>query len=1431
MQKEFLRPDYLFEVSWEVCNKVGGIHTVIGSKAGTMVKSLQDRYICVGPDVWKETHGNPEFIEDKALFRPWREQAAEQGIYLRIGRWQVPGQPLAMLVDFTPLFGQKDKIFTDYWLKFGLNSLSGQWDYTEPAMFGYAAGQLIESFYDQHLTSADRMVAHFHEWMTGTGVLYLKDKVPQAATLFTTHATKLGRSMATHGQDLYALRDQVDPEAKAQELGIVSKHSLERTAAQNADGFATVSPMTNRECKRFLGKEADVITPNGFDMAFVPGEKEFAEVRKTARKSLLEVAEGLLNQALPPDAFLVGHGGRYEYRNKGIDLLIQALAEMNRQDPKRTVVAFLLVPANQTGARPELLKRMEARAFDSGPLSAEYVTHQMAEAGHDPILRALKESGLQNGARDQVKLVFIPAYLNGSDGILNLTYYEALMGFDLTVFPSYYEPWGYTPLESLAFRIPTITTNLSGFGQWILKGFGQDQGAALVLDRDKQADRKAAANLGRAMLDRLKACDESTFHTGENGYHAHAFSCMAKDREMAGQMAQKALWNELIGHYEALYDLALKKVRKRQDLFKGKTQAAKPVVMPQAEGMRPVWKKINVEIKTPEAFSLLPQMTKNIWWTWNYEAEDLFARMDPALWETCNRNPNCMLEKLGTEHYEKLAHDVDFMEHYRRVSERFQQYMGQAAQRPKQQIAYLSMEYGLHQSIKIYSGGLGVLAGDYLKQASDDNLNMVAVGLMYRYGYFNQSLAVSGEQLSVYEPHNFFDMAAYPVRDQEGKWVKIQIAFPGRTLHARVWRIDVGRIPLYLLDTDIKENTPVDRFITHQLYGGDWENRFKQEFLLGIGGIRLLDALGLQPDIYHCNEGHAAFAGLERLRKYAQDEKLSFYEASEVVRASSLFTTHTPVPAGHDFFSEDMLRTYMPHYADRLGISWEAFMGLGKMNPSDQQESFSMSVLAAKLSQRVNGVSKIHGKVSREMFRELYPGYFPEELHIGHVTNGVHYGTWTAPAWQALYKETFGDDFLRDVSDAAPWKKIHDVPDARIWDMRNKERAHLLEYLKKRLLSNLSRRQETPRRIYQTMEVLDKDILTIGFARRFATYKRAHLIFNDLDRLSRIVNHPDMPIQFIYAGKAHPADKAGQDLIRHIVEISRKKEFRGRIIFMEDYDMELGAALTRGVDIWLNTPTRPQEASGTSGEKAVMNGVMNLSVMDGWWAEGYLPEAGWKLKEERTYEDQGFQNELDAETIYNILESQVAPMFYGRNKQGVPEEWVRWVKNCIAGIAPHFTNKRMLDDYRTRFYQPLMQSAEAICASDYQLARELTRWKTRVLESWGRIEILSKHIRSNSGKTLHLGESFEAEVAIRLPGLVRPQDLGIEVVFATKPLDGEAEVVSVSEMKQVEAAGDRVLFKVEVPARRTGLFNYAFRLFPKHETLPHRQDFSLVKWL
>ncbi len=842
-------------------------------------------------------------------------------------------------------------------------------------------------------------------------------------------------------------------------------------------------------------------------------------------------------------------------------------------------------------------------------------------------------------------------------------------------------------------------------------------------------------------------------------------------------------------------------------------------------------KRIFIESKLPKELQPLKKLANNLWWSWSKEAIELFEYIDRERYIQLRYNPVALLEELSVQRANELASDPQFMAKLKGVEQQFDAYMAEQPNPDSPNVAYFSMEYGLHISLRLYSGGLGVLAGDYLKEASDSNCNMVAVGLLYRYGYFEQSISLHGDQINNFPPQKFTKLPIQPVRDEQGEWVKITVGLKGQIVHAKVWKLQIGRIALYLLDTDIDENEWHNRSLTHQLYGGDNEHRLRQEILLGIGGMRALKALGIQSDIYHCNEGHAAFSNLERLRDLVQHEGMNFEEALEVVRASSLFTTHTPVPAGHDYFHQDLLQEYLYNYANEMGVNWHQFIALGKINPDNHDELFSMSHLAIRLSQEVNGVSKLHGTVSQKMFNVLYPGYNPEELHLGYVTNSVHYPTWIAKEWHDLYQEVFGQEFLKDQSNKDYWRKIQEVPAGQVMDIRRKLKKRLLDYVKKTMQQDLKRRGDNPRSIFELTNAIKEDALVIGFARRFATYKRAHLLFTNLDRLSDIVNRQGKPVLFLFSGKAHPADQGGQDLIKHIIHVSQRPEFKGKVIFLENYNMEMAKLLVQGVDIWLNTPTRPKEASGTSGMKAALNGVVNFSVLDGWWAEGYRPDAGWALSEERSYDSQDLQNELDAETIYNILEYEIVPTYFDFNESGVSESWVSYVKNIIAEVAPDFTMKRMLDDYYERFYYPLYKRAARMNANRYEAARSAAAWKRGLRQRWDRIELAEADTFDSDNKALPTGQPFHAQLRIYLNG-VQADELGVEVVFFSR-VDEEALHLEFTQELQLQEVRDGVAtYRCEIDPQMAGVYEYGFRAFPKSEAhLAHRQDLPLVKWL
>ncbi len=840
----------------------------------------------------------------------------------------------------------------------------------------------------------------------------------------------------------------------------------------------------------------------------------------------------------------------------------------------------------------------------------------------------------------------------------------------------------------------------------------------------------------------------------------------------------------------------------------------------------PNWRDITVKSQVPAELSCLAVLAKNLWWSWNSEAKNLFKSIDKDLWKAVHENPVLFLQRIGYERLEEITKDKQLMHDIKEVYDHFEKYLQVEKRKDVPSISYFSMEYGLSHVLKIYSGGLGILAGDYLKEASDSNVDMTAVGFLYRYGYFTQTLSMDGQQIANYEAQNFNQLPIEQMTEKDGRPMVLEVPYPGRIVYAHIWRVNVGRIKLYLLDTDLDSNSEWDRSITYQLYGGDWENRMKQEYLLGIGGILMLNKLGIKTDLYHCNEGHAALLNVQRLVDYVQNEHLKFGEALEVVRASSLYTVHTPVPAGHDYFDESLFGKYMGEFPAKLGIEWKDLMNMGRENP-DTNEKFSMSVFACNTCQEVNGVSWLHGKVSQKMFQPIWKGYSPDELHVGYVTNGVHMPTWAASEWKEFYVKTFGPDFMDHQSDPKMWEKIYDVDDEIIWNIRQTLKNKFVKFVKDDFRETWLKNQGDPSRIVSVLEKINPNALLIGFARRFATYKRAHLLFTDLDRLSKIVNNPNYPVQFIFSGKAHPADGAGQGLIKRIVEISRMPEFLGKIIFLENYDMKVAKRLISGVDIWLNTPTRPLEASGTSGEKAEMNGVLNFSVLDGWWYEGYKEGAGWALTDKRTFQDQGQQDKLDAATIYSMLENQIVPLYFAKNSKGYSPEWIQYIKNSIAKIAPHFTMERMLHDYIDRFYLKEGKRTHLLKADNYAKAKEIAAWKEEFVSKWNDIEICSVSIPDGLLYNPHVGEEYEMTVVLDNKGL--GNCLGVELVIANAE-EGNTEPYKTLEMKPVQTDGTKVTYKLRYLLNDSGVFRYSFRMFPQNPDLPHRQDLAYVRW-
>lgn len=844
---------------------------------------------------------------------------------------------------------------------------------------------------------------------------------------------------------------------------------------------------------------------------------------------------------------------------------------------------------------------------------------------------------------------------------------------------------------------------------------------------------------------------------------------------------------------------------------------------------QPNWTDLNVHANLPKNLNKLQEIATNLWWVWNSDAKNIFRCIDLDAWHQAQSNPIVLLNTISYERMLELSKDKKFMAQLDKTYAEFRAYMDEPKDPKKPSIAYFSMEYGLTHVLKIYSGGLGVLAGDYLKEASDCNVDMTAIGFLYRYGYFTQTLSPEGQQIAKYEAQNFSNLPITQVKNADGTPMIIDVPYPDRYVHAYLWKVAVGRINLYLLDTDNEMNSEFDRQITHQLYGGDWENRIKQEIMLGMGGVLALNKLGIKKDVYHCNEGHAAFMGLQRMLDLVEKEGLNFQQALEVVRASGLYTCHTPVPAGHDYFEEGLFYKYMSSFPARLGIEWHDLIGMGRQNPENNTEKFSMSVFALNTCQEANGVSWLHGEVSKKMFAPVWPGYFEEELHVDYVTNGVHMPTWAASEWKTIYKETFPKEWFNDQSNLAMWAPYNELPEEKIWATRMSLKCKLIDYLKEQFRDNWMKSQGDPARIVRALNEMNPNNLIIGFGRRFATYKRAHLLFTDLERLDKLVNNPDRPVQFLFTGKAHPADGGGQGLIKRIIEISRMPQFLGKIIFLENYDMRLAKRLISGVDIWLNTPTRPLEASGTSGEKAQMNGVLNFSVLDGWWKEGYVEGAGWALTDKRTYENQAHQDQLDAATIYQMLENEIIPMYYAKNSKGYSPEWIQTIKNSVTKITPRFTTKRMMDDYFEKFYNKLAKRHALLGADNYKVAKEIVAWKQNIVAHWDEIEVVNSTFDAGDAP-VNVGGKCKVAVELDTKGL-NDNGLGIELVAIRTSTHNNDKLYEVQQLELVKTEGSHLFFETDYRLDYAGGMKFGLRLYPKNALLPHRMDFCYVRWI
>ncbi len=835
----------------------------------------------------------------------------------------------------------------------------------------------------------------------------------------------------------------------------------------------------------------------------------------------------------------------------------------------------------------------------------------------------------------------------------------------------------------------------------------------------------------------------------------------------------------------------------------------------------------------PQRLKDLRSIAYNLWWSWHHEAIALFRRVDEEKFEAFDHSPIKLLGAVDQDRLEQLASDEGFLAHLYRVGAALAHYMSAPTwfantfKDSQLRVAYFSMEFGIHESIPIYSGGLGLLAGDHLKSASDLGLPLVGVSLMYRQGYFRQYLNLDGWQQELYPENDFYNLPLISEHDRQGVPLMVSVPFPGREIMARVWRIQVGRVPLLLLDTNVPQNSKEDREITWQLYGGDQENRIKQEIILGIGGYRALRALNLVPSVCHMNEGHSAFLALERIRYMVEEVGFSFAEAMEAVTASNVFTTHTPVPAGNDAFPPSLFEKYLGYYAALLKIDRSQLLALGRQNPQDDAEYFGMTVLALKLSNVSNGVSQLHGVVSRKMWRGLWPDLPVADVPVGAVSNGVHLAGWMSSEITQLMERYLGAAFAEKPTDPRVWRKVDNLPDAELWRSHQRAKEHLIVFARQRLREQLKRRGASKGEIDDSDEVLNPEILTIGFARRSATYKRGTLIFKDMERLTRMINHKDHPFQIIFAGKAHPHDKGGKEILQRMAQIAKMPEFRRRIVFIEDYDINVGRMLVHGVDVWLNNPRRPLEASGTSGMKVVANGGLHLSVLDGWWAEGYAGNNGFAIGAGEEYADLNYQDEVESRALYETLEKSILPLFYERSEDNVPRKWMQIVKQSMKSLCPIFNTNRMVEEYMRLSYEPSYRRVQALLANGGEPLRQFVQWKAREFKAWSHLRV--EATETSSTDRLMVGDRLIVKSRIQLAGLT-PEDVEVQIYHGVVDAMDTIQQPAITQMSpQMKLDHGAYLYSGEFVCSKTGQYGFIVRVLPKHPLLNSPYATGLVR--
>lgn len=1416
MSQHQARKRCLAEVSWEVCNKVGGINTVLATKAKYALQNFPDRYLAIGP--WLDR--NDSFVEQMLpLLEPISKVLYEKNIRCRYGYWDTPQCPPipTILVEYKNRYKIDDLLYR-LWSHFEVDSLASNFEYIEPILFSTAAGEIIKTIGEDVLIE-EQLIAHFHEWLCGAGSLYIQQYAPQIVTVFTTHATVLGRALAGAHQDIYHLPAHFSPNLEANKQGVFAKHSMESATAKFSDCFTTVSRITAEESLNMLGKYPEKIVFNGMDMQRI--QHASPDKINSNRKKLIDIAEKITRKPISDHALLFMTSGRYEPHNKGFDLFLKSLAllekDLNEDSPP--IVALFLIGSGYRTKHDSLLD--ETIALDGRQKEAIGIaTHRINNPYDDPIIRLCNEYNLRYS--NKIHVVFSDAYLNGSDGVFDILYEEALEACDLSVFPSAYEPWGYTPLESITYGTPTITSDVAGFGCWVYDLREDYQGAVYVLPRKDKTDKEATDQL----------CDYLKTILKQSRSEREIF------RSKARQIAQLADWKYFYNDYLDAYDQACEfNEIIHHPLSSTYLTNSFTTNIHGEESFTPKLRTFEHESQLPKALEELRPLVNNFWWSWNDEVACLLQELDARLWEKSKHNPVYFLNFASNLMLMKKANDPHYISNYLHILSRFHSYMGNRvphkmcdtsifnAEHP---IAYFCLEYALDECLSIYSGGLGVLAGDYLKTLSDLNIPTIAIGLFYKQGYFIQKINAQGDQVAFYDSKNPNQLPMHQLNDENGKPLMINLEILERTVHLCVWEVKVGHVNLYLFDTDIPENTPEDRLITSKLYVGTPENRFIQELILGIGGVRLITHyLKVKPALYHLNEGHSVFLLLERIRALC-NEGFSHIEAAWIVYTSSIFTTHTSVPAGNEVYEKALIRKYGEKPMERLKIPLDELLRLGQSNVSPNK--FSLTALALRLACGSNAVSKIHRQVVCSMWKDIWKGFLQDELPTTYVTNGVHLPTWLGPDLKKLFHSSLKDNWMDQIEDPTIWKDIYSIPDESLWEAHQTQKEKLLASIRSRILSEYTARNERKRLIKSSLDALKKNSLLICLSRRFATYKRHDLILKNRERLAKLLVDEKKPVILVIAGKAHPADGVGNEKIHLFIEAIRDELFQGHIIFLEDYDLVLAKSLVQGADVWLNNPIRYSEACGTSGMKAGMNGVLNLSTRDGWWDEAYSPDIGWTIESIDTHGDESKRDEIESMFLLDILETSVIPTYFNVQQGEINSHWVAMMKASIATLSYQFNTVRMAQDYFERLYNPVGAYAKHLIENNYVKLKELTEWKKDIANRFTTVQIKTILVDGIKDGKIHSDGIIHIKLLL-FSGKVKANELKVEFVLIKNDENQSTMPPTVIPLTLEDSRDSGILtYSTKYHLIETGFYSYGIRLLPVHPLLIHPQDSEVVIW-